>query len=132
MKELHISSKEREEMIDITREVQNLVDQEKARDGYLIVYVPHTTAGVTINEGADPDVQRDIIQTLQKLIPENAHYHHSEGNSDAHIKASILGSSVIVLVNNGTLLLGTWQHIFFYEGDGPRNRTVYVQLMKNR
>jgi secondary thiamine-phosphate synthase enzyme len=132
MKTLHISSTEREEMIDITTEVQTLVTQEKILEGFLIVYVPHTTAGVTINEGADPDVQRDLIRTLQKLVPEHASYSHSEGNSDAHIKASLLGSSATVLIHEGTLLLGTWQHLFFYEADGPRRRTAYVQFVKNR
>jgi secondary thiamine-phosphate synthase enzyme len=132
MKELHISSKKREEMIDITREIQNAINQEKMMDGYLIVYVPHTTAGITINEGADPSVQQDIIKTLQQLIPEKNNYEHEEGNSDAHIKASLLGSSVTLLVNKGKLVLGTWQHIFFYEGDGPRNRVVYISIGKNR
>jgi len=132
MKELRISSNRRNQMIDITVEVQQLIKEEKINEGYIIIYVPHTTAGITINEGADPSVQQDIIETLQKLIPENASYHHSEGNSDAHIKASLLGSSVIVLVTKGILVLGTWQHIFFYEGDGPRNRTVYIYINKNR
>jgi len=132
MKELRIKSNQRNQMIDITDEVQQLVKEEKIADGYLIVYVPHTTAGITINEGADPDVQQDIIETLEKLIPVNASYHHSEGNSDAHIKASLLGASVTVLVTNGKLVLGTWQHIFFYEGDGPRHRTVYISINKNR
>jgi len=132
MRELHISSTKREEMIDITKEIQMFLTKEKIQDGSLIIYVPHTTAGITINEGADPDVQQDIIYTLQKLIPEHASYHHAEGNSDAHIKASILGSSVVVLVSNGALVLGTWQHIFFYEGDGPRHRTIYLQVTKNR
>jgi secondary thiamine-phosphate synthase enzyme len=130
MKELKISSKKREEMIDITTEIQHLVKQEKINEGYVIIYVPHTTAGITINEGADPDVQYDIITTLQKLIPERSQYHHSEGNSDAHIKASLLGSSVTVLINNGRLVLGTWQHIFFYEGDGPRNRSLHISIIK--
>jgi len=132
MKELRITSNQRNQMIDITDEVQQLVKEEKITDGYLIVYVPHTTAGITINEGADPDVQQDIIETLEKLIPVNASYHHSEGNSDAHIKASLLGASITVLVTNGKLVLGTWQHIFFYEGDGPRHRTVYICINKNR
>lgn len=132
MKELHISSKKREEMIDITREIQNAINQEKMMDGYLIVYVPHTTAGITINEGADPSVQQDLIKTLQQLIPEKNNYEHEEGNSDAHIKASLLGSSVTLLVNKGKLVLGTWQHIFFYEGDGPRNRIVNIHIGKNR
>ena len=131
MKELHILSKKREEMIDMTSEIQDVINQEKIQEGYLIIYVPHTTAGVTINEGADPDVQQDIIDTLHKMIPESSHYRHSEGNSDAHIKASLLGSSVTVLVSNGKLLLGTWQHIFFYEGDGPRHRTLFVDIVSH-
>ena len=132
MKELHISSKQRNQMIDITDDVRHLVKEEKITDGYIIVYVPHTTAGITINEGADPSVQQDIIETLQKLIPLHKNYKHMEGNSDAHIKASLLGSSATVIVNKGKLVLGTWQHIFFYEGDGPRNRIVYIHVSKNR
>jgi secondary thiamine-phosphate synthase enzyme len=132
MKELHISSSRRNQMIDITDEVEQLVREEKITDGYAIVYVPHTTAGITINEGADPSVQQDIIETLGRIAPEHASYQHSEGNSDAHIKASLLGSSVIVLISKGRLVLGTWQHLFFYEGDGPRHRTVYVHTTKNR
>ena len=129
MREIKVVSKRRNEMVDITSDVQKLVSSENLQKGHVIVYVPHTTAGITINEGADPSVQRDIIETLKKLIPENGDYHHMEGNSDAHIKASLLGSSVTVLVENNKLLLGTWQHIFFYEGDGPRNRRVYVDLI---
>ena len=132
MKELYITSKQRNQMIDITDDVQQCVKEEKITDGYVIVYVPHTTAGITINEGADPSVQQDIIKTLQQLIPEKNNYEHKEGNSDAHIKASLLGSSVTLLVNKGKLVLGTWQHIFFYEGDGPRNRRVNIHMGKNR
>ncbi len=132
MKELRITSNQRNQMINITDEVRRLVKEEKINEGSLIVFVPHTTAGITINEGADPDVQQDIIKTLEKLIPENASYHHSEGNSDAHIKASLLGSSVTILISNGNLVLGTWQHVFFYEGDGPRHRTIYISINKNR
>ena len=116
-------------MIDITNDIRRVIDEEKLTKGHVVVYVPHTTAGVTINEGADPSVQRDIIETLKRLIPESGGYHHIEGNSDAHIKASILGSSVTVIVENNNLILGTWQHIFFYEGDGPRNRRVYVHIV---
>ena len=130
MSELKVSSKNRNEMIDITHDVQEIVEQEKIVDGFVVVYVPHTTAGITINEGADPSVQRDIIKTLEKIIPESGYYHHSEGNSDAHIKASLIGSSVTVLINDNKLVLGTWQHIFFYEGDGPRNRKLYVDVFK--
>lgn len=132
MKELHIMSNQRNQMIDITTDIQHLIKQEKINDGFVIVYVPHTTAGITINEGADPSVQQDLIQTLQKLIPTHSNYKHIEGNSDAHIKTSLLGSSVTILVNKGELVLGTWQHIFFYEGDGPRNRMAYVYINKNK
>jgi len=130
MWEISVSSKKRNEMIDITYDIQKLIDEENLMEGHLLVYVPHTTAGITINEGADPSVQRDIIETLKKLVPENADYMHMEGNSDAHIKASLLGSSVTVLIKNKKLMLGTWQHIFFYEGDGPRNRKVYIDIVK--
>ena len=131
MYELKIESKKRNEMINITGDIEKLVNRYIKNDGYLIVYVPHTTAGITINEGADPSVQKDIINTLNKIIPEKGNYQHYEGNSDAHIKASILGSSVTILINNKKLILGTWQHIFFYEADGPRNRKVYVYIKDN-
>ncbi len=130
MWEINVSSKKRNEMIDLTYDIQKLIDEENLTEGHLFVYVPHTTAGIIINEGADPSVQRDIIETLKKLIPENGDYHHMEGNSDAHIKASLLGSSVTVMVQNKKMILGTWQHIFFYEGDGPRNRKVYIDIVK--
>ena len=132
MKELHISSSQRNQMIDITTNIQHLIKEEKINDGFVIVYNPHTTAGITINEGADPSVQQDIIETLQKLVPVRSNYNHIEGNSDAHIKASLLGSSVTVLITKGALVLGTWQRIFFYEGDGPRNRIIYIHTSKNR
>jgi len=129
MRELRVKSNRRNEMIDITSDISNIVKDEKVGNGQLIVYVPHTTAGITINEGADPSVQRDIIKTLEQMVPENAGYQHMEGNSDAHIKASLLGSSITVLIENNKLVLGTWQHIFFYEGDGPRNRKVIVDVI---
>ena len=129
MRELKVVSNNRNEMIDITKDVQQLVDEENLDSGHIIIYVPHTTAGLTINEGADPSVQHDIIETLKKLVKENDNYRHLEGNSDAHIKASLLGSSLTILVENKTLILGTWQHIFFYEGDGPRNRKVYIDFI---
>lgn len=132
MSELRIISNKKNEMIDITNDIKTIVEKEQILTGFVVIYVPHTTAGITINEGADPSVKRDIIKTLSKLIPENDDYHHLEGNSDAHIKASILGSSVTVLINNNKMILGTWQHIFFYEGDGPRNRKVYVEVVSNK
>jgi len=132
MNELRIISNKKNEMIDITNDIKTIVEKEQISTGFVVIYVPHTTAGITINEGADPSVKRDIIKTLSKLIPENDDYHHLEGNSDAHIKASIIGSSVTVLINNNKMILGTWQHIFFYEGDGPRNRKVYVEVVSNK
>jgi len=132
MKEFKVVSKKRNEMIDITTEVQRLIDELNIQNGFVIIYIPHTTAGITINEGADPSVQRDIIDSLNRIIPESGNYLHSEGNSDAHIKASILGSSVTVLIENSKLVLGTWQHIFFFEGDGPRNRKVYLEFIENK
>jgi secondary thiamine-phosphate synthase enzyme len=127
MRELKVVTRKRNEMIDITSDVQEVVNKENIKNGIVTIYVPHTTAGVTINEGADPSVQRDIVETLKQMIPESGDYHHMEGNSDAHIKASILGPSVNVIIKNNRLVLGTWQHIFFYEGDGPRTRRVYVE-----
>jgi len=129
MREIKVVTRKRNEMIDITSDVQQVVNKENIQNGIVTIYVPHTTAGVTINEGADPSVQRDIIETLKQIVPESGDYHHMEGNSDAHIKASILGSSVNVIVENNRLVLGTWQHIFFYEGDGPRIRRVYVEII---
>jgi len=131
MEEISIRSNRREELIDITSEIQEIVDRKDIEDGFVIIYVPHTTAAVTINEGADPDVQRDIINTLSKLIPKEGDYMHLEGNSDAHIKSSILGPSIIVLVENKRLVLGTWQKIFFYEGDGPRHRKIFINVFSN-
>ncbi len=132
MKELKIRSNMKNEMIDITHDIQREVDEGNLVEGYVVAYVPHTTAGITINEGADPSVQRDIIETLKRLVPENGDYNHMEGNSDAHIKASLLGSSVTVIVRNKKLVLGTWQHIFFYEGDGPRNRKIYLDMISHK
>ncbi len=131
MREINVISKKRNEMIDITSDVQEIVDEEDINNGLAVIYVPHTTAGVTINEGADPSVQRDIVETLKRIVPESGDYHHMEGNSDAHIKAGLMGSSVTVIIENRRLVLGTWQHIFFFEGDGPRNRKVYLHFVKN-
>ena len=116
--------------IDITRSVQEAVKKTGAEDGVCIVFVPHTTAGITINENADPSVVQDIIMELNKIVPFKDQYHHLEGNSPAHIKASILGCSQTVFVESGKLALGTWQGIFFCEFDGPRNRKVHVKVMK--
>ena len=115
------------QMVDITASVQGEVSKASVSDGICVVYVPHTTAGITINEGADPAVYQDIIAKLNELVPPNAGYRHMEGNADSHIKASLMGSSVTLLVENGRLVLGTWQKIFFCEFDGPRSRKVYVK-----
>jgi secondary thiamine-phosphate synthase enzyme len=123
---LNVKTQSRIDMVDITPSVQREVSAAGVTDGICVVYVPHTTAGVTINEGADPAVCQDILKKLNDLVPPNAGYRHSEGNADSHIKASLTGSSVTVLVERGRLVLGTWQKIFFCEFDGPRSRRVYV------
>jgi secondary thiamine-phosphate synthase enzyme len=125
--EITVRTPEREVLVDITDQVQSVVVQ--ARPGFtglVSVFVPHTTAGVTINEGADPSVVRDIVESLRRLVPRDGGYRHGEGNSDAHIKASLVGSSVLVPVEQGRLRLGTWQSIYFAEFDGPRTRRVWV------
>jgi len=126
MKELAVRSRFREDMIDITEEVERFVREEGLRDGFVVLYVPHTTAGLVINEGFDPDVGRDLMEVLKKLVPKDGDYRHAEGNSDAHIKSAILGESKIIPVKDGKLMLGTWQRVFFFEGDGPRNRRVIL------
>lgn len=124
---VNVKTRSRIEMVDITSSVQNAVSKSGITDGLCIVYVPHTTAGITINEGADPAVCQDIMNQLNELAPPHSGYRHMEGNADSHIKASLIGSSVSVIVENGGLVLGTWQKIFFCEFDGPRSRRVYVK-----
>lgn len=124
---IDVKTHSRIDMVDITASVQKVIAKADVSDGFCIVYVPHTTAGITINEGADPAVCRDILTKLNDLVPEKGDYRHMEGNSDSHIKASIMGSSVTVMVENSRLVLGTWQKIFFCEFDGPRSRKVYVK-----
>ena len=122
----NLSTPERNCLLDITDQVARAVGDSGLEDGAVMVYIPHTTAGVTVNEGADPAVKADILARLEKLVPENAGYRHAEGNSDAHIKSTIVGSSCLVPVESGKLALGTWQKIFFCEFDGPRNRRFSV------
>jgi secondary thiamine-phosphate synthase enzyme len=123
-----VSTKSRNQAIDITDKVQAVVDKTGIKDGDVIVYCPHTTAGITINENADPDVVHDILLTLSELVPENnPGYRHGEGNSDSHCKSSLVGCSKQILIKDGRLLLGTWQGIYFCEFDGPRSRKVFVQ-----
>jgi len=124
-----VKTASRIEMVDITPTVQKEVSNAGVTEGVCVIYVPHTTAGITINEGADPDVCKDILGRLNELVPPNAGYRHLEGNADSHIKASLVGSSVTVLIDNRRLVLGTWQKIFFCEFDGPRSRKVHLQVM---
>lgn len=129
MESLAITTKSREQLLDITNEVQTLIHQKGWRDGALLLHCPHTTAAVTINEHADPSVGRDIVVNLGKLIPRTGDYRHMEGNSDAHIKSSLLGPDQLVIVENGSLRLGTWQGVFFCEFDGPRSRKLWAQWL---
>ena len=127
--EFRVSTQRRNEMIDITSQVQAIVSESKVRDGQAIVFCPHTTAGITINENADPSVPHDILLTLEELMPQSrSGYRHDEGNSDAHCKSSLVGASEQILVQGGRLTLGTWQGVFFCEFDGSRNRRVIVQV----
>ena len=126
MKVLSISTSGRTDFINITASIQAALRDLGVREGSVTVFVPHTTAGITINENADPDVVRDLTTSLERLVPWRGDYHHGEGNSAAHLKASLMGSSVRVLVSEGRLQLGTWQGIFFCEFDGPRQREVWI------
>ncbi|HHY60426.1 MAG TPA: YjbQ family protein [Clostridia bacterium] len=118
-----------QQFLDITNMVAEAVRQSGVQEGIAVVYVPHTTAGVTVNENADPDVVRDILAALDRTYPVRGDYLHLEGNSHAHIKASLMGSSCTVIIEGGRLLLGTWQGIYFCEFDGPRNREFYVKIL---
>jgi len=129
VKYINVKSKSRIEFIDITEQVQDVVKESGIAKGVCFLFVPHTTAGITINEGADPSVQRDILNSLNRLIPHELNYFHREGNADAHIKSTLVGTSVHVIVEEGKLLLGTWQSVFFCEFDGPRHRRVAVKFV---
>ena len=128
MQTLSVKTSSRVEMVDITAQVANAIRDEGVQDGLAVVFVPHTTAGVTINENADPDVARDIRSHLDKLVPPNEGYAHAEGNADAHIKSSLFGPSLVLIVSGGRPVLGTWQAVYFCEGDGPRRRKVHVAV----
>lgn len=126
---INVKSNSRNEFIDITEEVQKQIAEAGVAEGVVFLYVPHTTAALTINEGADPAVKYDIINTLSRLIPHVAGYRHMEGNSDAHLKSSIIGVSAMVPISEGALVLGTWQSIYFCEFDGPRHRRVELKII---
>lgn len=129
MRRLSLSTTRREEFVDITAEVAAILREFGLTEGAVLVYSPHTTAGITINEGADPDVKRDMLAHLAKLVPHDQGFRHAEGNSDAHIKTSLMGPMQLVPVTGGRLMLGTWQKIYLCEFDGPRQRTVLVQTL---
>jgi secondary thiamine-phosphate synthase enzyme len=130
LKTLTVRTSVRNEMIDVTERIGELITQLKVADGMVIVYVPHTTAAVTINENADPDVKADMLKKLSALIPQRDEgYAHAEGNSDSHVKTSLVGNSVTVLVEDGELVLGRWQGIYFCEFDGPRERELHVKVV---
>ena len=127
---LNIRTDKHTQMKDITAQVQDAVRQSSVKDGLCVVFTPHTTAAVTINENADPDVVRDLNMELGKIIPWEDGYHHIEGNSAAHLKSSLVGASEQIIIEDGRLLLGTWQGIYFCEYDGPRSRKVIVKIME--
>jgi len=125
---LEVKTRSRTEMVNITYQVQAVIEQSGITEGTAVVYTPHTTAAITINESADPDVVRDILYETEKIIPFSDNYHHLEGNSAAHIKSSLFGASETLIIENGRLQLGTWQGIFFCEFDGPRRRKVWIKI----
>ncbi len=125
---IEVKSRARTELIDITGDVRELVRKANVNNGVCYLFVLHTTAGITVNEGADPAVQRDMNTFLNKLVPNDPYFTHSEGNSDAHIKSTIVGTSQVLLIDSGKLLLGTWQSVYFCEFDGPRPRRIAVKI----
>ncbi|HYS44285.1 MAG TPA: secondary thiamine-phosphate synthase enzyme YjbQ [Geobacteraceae bacterium] len=125
---IEVKSRARTELIDITADVRELVRKANVNNGVCYLFVLHTTAGITVNEGADPAVQRDMNTFLNKLVPNDPYFTHSEGNSDAHIKSTIVGTSQVLLIDSGKLLLGTWQSVYFCEFDGPRPRRIAVKI----
>lgn len=131
MEKISVKTSRRIELIDITDQIEHIISKSKVKDGVCFLFCPHTTAGLTINENADPSVRRDIINTLNKLIPEGTGYTHTEGNADSHIKSSLFGSSLTIFIADGHLAFGTWQGIYFCEGDGPRSREVWVKIIQN-
>lgn len=129
MERISLKTNSRIELIDITDKVQGAVAKSKVKSGACFVFCPHTTAGLTINENADPSVRRDIIHALNRLVPEDAGYTHSEGNADSHIKSALFGSSLTIFVEGGKLAFGTWQGVYFCESDGPRSREVWIKII---
>ncbi|MCX7990507.1 MAG: secondary thiamine-phosphate synthase enzyme YjbQ [Proteobacteria bacterium] len=129
MEKIAIKTTKRMEIVDLTSSVVSIVHKSGVKDGICVVYCPHTTSAIAVNENADPTVKQDIINKLAEIVPQNANYRHLEKNSDAHIKNVLIGPSITFIVENGKLELGTWQGVFFVEGDGPRTREVWVKVM---
>jgi secondary thiamine-phosphate synthase enzyme len=127
---LEIKTRARTELVDITDDIQERVFRSNIKSGLCMLYVPHTTAAVTINESADPSVRQDILMVLNQIVPWQADYRHMEGNSPAHVKATLVGASELVAIENGKLGLGTWQGIFFCEFDGPRTRNIHIRIIR--
>lgn len=125
---LNVKTPQREVLIDITDKISSFVRESNIKEGVCRIFIPHTTAGITINENADPGVKKDIVNFLGHLIPKNSNFSHLEGNSDAHIKSTITGPSLNVLIHDNSIMLGTWQGIMFAEYDGPRERKLYIQI----
>lgn len=130
LKTVPVNTEKREEFIDITERIEDMISAAGVKDGICYIYCPHTTAALTINENADVDVVADILSQLSELVPGKKSYRHSEGNSDAHIKSSLLGNCLTVIIRDSKPLLGTWQGIFFCEFDGPRERRVHIKTIK--
>ncbi|AZO96581.1 secondary thiamine-phosphate synthase enzyme YjbQ [Halocella sp. SP3-1] len=131
IEEVKIRTKNHVEFIDITTIVRDIVSKDEVNDGIVVIYVPHTTAAVTINENADPDVVKDMTKEINEIVPFDDDYFHLEGNSAAHIKGSLIGSSETIIIENGALVLGRWQGIYFCEFDGPRKRKLYIKIISN-
>ena len=129
IEEFSISTSKKQEILDITEKVKEIVKKSNIKEGICIIYCPHTTSAILINENADSDVKKDILKKLSSLIPENEGYLHSEGNSDAHIKSSILGNEKTIIINDNNVILGTWQGIYFFECDGPKQRKVLIKII---
>ncbi|MBA2862161.1 secondary thiamine-phosphate synthase enzyme YjbQ [Methanococcus maripaludis] len=129
--EYSVKTDGRESLVDISDNILDAVQNSKVQSGIAIVFTPHTTSAITINENADPSVKKDIIKFLHEKIPENYGFSHNEGNSDAHLKSSFFGPSLTLIINNGKVILGTWQGVYFCEFDGPRSRKFYVKIMKD-
>lgn len=128
--QFEISTKKSQEFIDISYLVEKVIEESSIQNGILIIYCPHTTAGITINENGDPDVVRDIIASLNNIFPVEGDYRHFEGNSHAHLKSSYMGAEKTIIINQGNPILGTWQSVYFCEFDGPRRRRVFIKALK--